>query len=71
MKAHEMTDYYIMLARTKAHIRGASPAQVQNSVMALNVKCAICNEPTANCGSLTGLTHKWGPVGHDFIPIAY
>ena len=67
----DRTDAEIMLLRTKAHNRGGTATEIQNNVLALSVQCAICGEYTGHCGSLTGLVHKWGPVSHEFIPIAY
>ena len=67
----DRTDAEIMLLRTNARNRGASPVEIENNVLALSVQCAVCGEYTGHSGSFTGLVHKWGPTTHEFVPIAY
>lgn len=32
------------------------------------VRCQTCGEEAGSTGSMSGLVHKYGPVGHPFVP---
>lgn len=71
IKIYTNIGFEIMRARTKAKLRGATPAEIERNVLYLTVRCAICGGDTAYPSSFTGLAHKWGPADHEFDPITF